>query len=157
MIKYWLSEPNAEGIRLTFERKTPGSSGYDLHNNGIDRLLSAGRWMTFRTGLFIATPLGVEAQVRPRSGLARGHGIIAATGSIDSDFRGECTVTMFNHGPTDYKVLAGERIAQLMFAVVLIPGAPPYNLEPPPELVACHADLGSTDRGTSGHGSTGRL
>ena len=174
MIKFFLAEPADPGIRLTFERKTPGSSGYDLHANSCERLLPAGRRMAFRTGLHIAMPLGVEAQIRPRSGLARDHGVMAAFGSVDSDYRGTIVVTLFNFSETDYKVLAGERIAQLVFAPVLVPGMEPdmfptvasftdngqrvirsQRLEP--MQVATLADLGETERGASGHGSSGRV
>lgn len=160
MIRYYLDEPAAPGITLTFERKTPGSSGYDVHANSMARSILPGGRFTFRTGLYLEMPLGVEAQIRPRSGLARDHGVMAVFGSVDSDYRGEIGVTVTNLGARHYEVLPGDRIAQLVFALVVVPGvdvaAMRYDAWNGPQPVLTRAMLGITDRGASGYGSSGR-
>jgi dUTP pyrophosphatase len=101
------------------------------------------------TGLTIALPAGYEAQVRPRSGLAAHHGVtvLNAPGTIDEDYRGEIHVLLVNHGPLDYVVHPGDRIAQLVVAPVT-----QVAIEAVDDVIA----LGSTPRGTGGFGSTGR-
>jgi len=97
------------------------------------------------TGIAIALPVGFEAQVRPRSGLAARHGITVANapGTIDADYRGEVGVILVNLGKESFRITRGMRIAQL--------------------VVARHAratwrevgELGQTARGAGGFGSTG--
>lgn len=97
------------------------------------------------TGIALALPVGFEAQVRPRSGLAAKHGITVANapGTIDADYRGEVGVILINLGKEPFKIARGMRIAQL--------------------VVARHARavwrevgvLGETERGAGGFGSTG--
>ncbi|RXG17894.1 dUTP pyrophosphatase [Leeuwenhoekiella aestuarii] len=71
-----------------------------------------------KTGLFIELPVGIEAQVRPRSGLAAKKGItvLNAPGTIDADYRGEIGVILVNLSNEDFTVESGERIAQLVIA-----------------------------------------
>jgi dUTP pyrophosphatase len=167
VIRYFLESPAGSGYDLTFERKTAGSSGYDLHANiGTARVIAPGWRFVFRTGIYLGMQPGIEAQVRPRSGLVRDHAVLCAFGSIDSDYRGEVGVTLFNHSTDSYKVLPGDRIAQLVFAPVfpqcaeLFAGLGPHNWGGErrfqPVRVATRDELGSTDRGASGYGSTGR-
>ncbi len=96
-------------------------------------------------GFKMALPWGFEAQVRPRSGLAIRHGVtvLNAPGTIDSDYRGEVKVVLINHGPDAFTIERSDRIAQLVIAPVV--------------QVAWEAvsDLGSTERGDGGFGSTG--
>ena len=75
------------------------------------------------TGWRIALPVGFEAQVRPRSGLALRHGILIpnAPGTIDADYRGEIQVILMNAGTADVKIERGDRIAQLVVAPVVRP------------------------------------
>lgn len=70
------------------------------------------------TGLFIELPIGYEAQIRPRSGLAYKHGIsiVNAPGTIDADYRGELKVLLVNLSDTDFKIVDGDRIAQMVVA-----------------------------------------
>ena len=98
------------------------------------------------TGLMIALPVGYEAQVRPRSGLAARHGVtvLNSPGTIDADYRGEISVILINHGAAPFIVHRGERIAQMVIAPVVRA-----------ELVVATA-LSTTDRGSGGFGSTGR-
>lgn len=160
-IKYFIAELEGTGYEITFEQKTVGSSGYDLHANiGLSRTISPGRRFVIRTGIHVQMDAGIEAHVRPRSGLVRDHGIVCAFGSIDSDYRGEVSVTLFNHGDVDYKVLPGDRIAQLVFSPVF-----PYCASLPrdalasrfvPERVKSLSEFRASYRGASGYGSTGR-
>lgn len=165
MIKFWLDEPAAPGIILTFDRKTSGSSGYDLHANSLARSIPPLGRFTFRTGLVLEMPRGVEAQIRPRSGLSRDYGVMAMFGSVDSDYRGEIGVTLINLGDRHYEVLPGDRIAQLVFATVLVPFSAPAAVDGSavykitggsPERVQSRDLLSLTDRAASGYGSTGR-
>jgi dUTP pyrophosphatase len=97
------------------------------------------------TGLAIELPPGYEAQVRPRSGLALQHAIILpnAPGTIDPGYRGEINVILLNLGREPYTIASGDRIAQLVVA--------PYEAVEWEE-----GDLGESDRGAGGFGSTGR-
>jgi dUTP pyrophosphatase len=98
------------------------------------------------TGFAIAIPPGYEVQVRPRSGLALKHGItcLNTPGTIDSDYRGEVKVILANLGSDPFEVVRGERIAQLVPALVL--KANFRSVE----------TLDETRRGAGGFGSTGR-
>jgi dUTP pyrophosphatase len=96
-------------------------------------------------GIAIALPLGSEAQVRPRSGLAINHGVtvLNAPGTIDADYRGEVGVILINHGAAPFVVTRGMRIAQLVIA--------PVSRATLREV----ATLDDTARGAGGYGSTG--
>jgi dUTP pyrophosphatase len=108
--------------------------------------LGPGKYALVPTGLTIALPLGYEAQVRPRSGLAAKHGItvLNSPGTVDADYRGEICVLLINHGDAPFPIRRGERIAQMVIAAVT-----------QVELVAV-AELSATERGSGGFGSTGR-
>ncbi len=97
------------------------------------------------TGLAMAIPPGFEGQVRPRSGLALRAGVtcLNSPGTIDADYRGEVKVILINHGPEDFTVRRGERIAQLLIAPVV-------------QATWRETDaLDETARGAGGFGSTG--
>lgn len=98
------------------------------------------------TGIYLEMPLGCEAQVRPRSGLALKHGVtvLNAPGTIDSDYRGEVRIILINHGKEDFIIEPGDRIAQIVFASVV-----QVELES-----ACN--LNETARAAGGFGSTGK-
>jgi dUTP pyrophosphatase len=98
-----------------------------------------------KTGLFIALPLGYEAQVRPRSGLAFKNGItvLNSPGTIDADYRGEIGVILVNLSNEDFVIQNGERIAQLIIAKHERAGWIEVQ------------ELSQTDRGEGGFGSTG--
>lgn len=131
------------------ERMTAGAAGWDLaaHLPEGRIELAPGMRKAIRTGVRVAVPPGFEAQVRPRSGLARRFGVtvLNSPGTIDSDYRGEIEVLLINHGPDPFVVRHGDRIAQLVVAVALVP-----------EFVEV-ADLDDvpTPRGSAGFGSTG--
>jgi dUTP pyrophosphatase len=108
--------------------------------------IAPGERVAISTGLAMAIPEGFEGQVRPRSGLAREHGItvVNAPGTIDADFRGVVHVLLVNLGAQPFTVKPGERIAQLVIAPVV-----------QAELAEVD-ELPATERGTGGFGSTGR-
>ncbi len=125
---------------------TEGAAGLDLRAAVSERvLLSPGERQLIPTGWHIALPVGFEAQVRPRSGLALRHGILIpnAPGTIDADYRGEIQVILMNAGTDDFEIERGDRIAQLVVAPVRRP-----------EWVEVEA-LDVTDRGEGGFGHTG--
>ena len=97
------------------------------------------------TGITLALPPGAEGQVRPRSGLAATHGVtvLNTPGTIDADYRGEVHVILINHGSTDFRVVRGMRIAQLVIA-------PVTRVQ-----VVEMQTLEETARGKGGFGSTG--
>lgn len=98
------------------------------------------------TGLFVEIPVGFEAQVRPRSGLAFKHGItvLNSPGTIDADYRGEVKVLLINHGTEPFEIKNGERIAQMVIA---------KHETATWEIVT---ELSETGRGQGGYGSTGK-
>ena len=117
----------------------------DLRNAGPPLRLAPGERALVPTALAVALPEGMEAQVRPRSGLAirRGLGIINSPGTIDSDYRGEIRIPMINHDTGPQEIGHGERVAQLVLArVVRIQWSVSESL---PE----------SERGAGGFGSTG--
>lgn len=98
---------------------TPLSAGMDLRANLSEPLvLQPMQRALVPTGLFMALPPGVEAQVRPRSGLAIKHGItvLNAPGTIDADYRGEVCVILVNLSAEAFTIKDGERIAQMVIA-----------------------------------------
>ena len=125
---------------------TTQSAGLDLMAAVTsDVTLAPGARQLIPTGLAIALPAGFEAQVRPRSGLALKHGItvLNSPGTIDADYRGEVQVLLINHGSAPFAITRGMRIAQLIIAAVTRA-----------RLVEV-AELGGTQRGVGGFGSTG--
>ncbi len=101
---------------------TVGAAGMDL-SAAVDRPLQipSGQYVLVPCGIAIELPVGLEAQIRPRSGLAHKHGVtvLNAPGTIDSDYRGEVKVLLINHGATAFVVDPGMRIAQLVISPVV--------------------------------------
>lgn len=124
---------------------TDGAAGLDVVA-AEDLTLAPGQRHAVATGFSIAIPEGYEVQVRPRSGLALKHGItcLNTPGTIDHDYRGEVKVILANLGTEPFEVRRGERIAQLVPAVVT---KAHFS-----EVV----ELNETSRGAGGFGSTGR-
>lgn len=123
------------------------ASGFDLYAAITDEVvLHPGQRTLIPTGFALAMPAGLEAQIRPRSGLAFKHGItcLNTPGTIDADYRGEIKVLLINHGDEPFIFRRGERIAQMVFQIV-----PEVNLIQVDELSA-------TVRGAGGFGHTGR-
>lgn len=141
--------PHGEGLPLPAPA-TPGSAGVDLAAAvPPDRplVLESGARALVPTGFALAVPDGYEAQVRPRSGLALRHGILLpnAPGTIDSDYRGEVRVILWNAGPQPFTIHRGDRIAQLVLARVERPAWTEVGAE----------GLDDTERGAGGFGHTG--
>ncbi|MBQ8863240.1 MAG: dUTP diphosphatase [Rikenellaceae bacterium] len=137
---------NRSGGDLPFYA-TPQAAGMDLRA-AMDQSITLGpleRAMV-PTGLYVELPVGYEMQIRPRSGLAAKHGVtvLNTPGTIDADYRGEIKVILVNLSNEPFEIQPGERIAQA--------------------VVAAHAtveweevdELGTTQRGEGGFGSTGR-
>lgn len=125
---------------------TPLSAGLDLRANlDAPLVLQPMQRTLVPTGLFIALPPGVEAQVRPRSGLAIKHGVtvLNSPGTIDADYRGEICVILVNLSAESFTINDGERIAQMVIA---------RHEQPRWETVE---ELDETERGTGGYGHTG--
>src|SRR5882672_10368151 len=98
---------------------TAGAAGLDLVAAILaDIVLAPGQHKAVPTGIALALPEGFEAQLRPRSGLALRHGItvLNAPGTIDSDYRGEVTAILVNHGTAPFAIARGMKIAQLVVA-----------------------------------------
>jgi len=125
---------------------TVGSAGMDLVA-AVDTnlILEPGTRALVPTALRMALPLGYEAQVRPRSGLAVKNGItvLNTPGTIDSDYRGEVKVCLINLGDTPFIIERGARIAQMVVQPVV------------QATLTVVADLDETARGSGGFGSTG--
>ena len=140
--------PHAEGLALP-AYQSAHSAWLDLLAAVPDSApltLQPGQYAMVPTGLTIALPVGYEAQVRPRSGLAAKHGVtvLNSPGTIDADYRGEISVVLINHGSAPFVIRRGERIAQMVIAEVA-------RAE-----FAVVASLSMTERGSGGFGSTGR-
>ena len=126
--------------------QTNGSAGMDLRAHlEKDIVLKPLERSIIPTGLFMALPLGYEAQVRPRSGLAAKYGltVLNSPGTIDADYRGEIGVILVNISNTDFTVKNGERVAQLVISKHACG-----------EWVSVQ-NLTDTIRGSGGFGSTG--
>jgi dUTP pyrophosphatase len=125
---------------------TPASAGLDLLAAiSDDVVLAPGSRALVPTGIALALPVGYEAQVRPRSGLALKHGValLNSPGTIDADYRGEIGVILINLGTAPVTLRRGDRIAQLVVAAVAH------------VAWAETTDLPASERGAGGFGSTG--
>lgn len=126
--------------------ETLGAAGMDLRANITEEIvLKPLQRLLIPTGLFIELPLGYEAQVRPRSGLAykKGITVLNSPGTIDADYRGEISVLLVNLSQEDFTIENGERIAQMVIA---------KHEKIDWESVDILSD---TKRGAGGYGSTG--
>lgn len=110
-----------------------------------DLVIKSGEWALVPTGIFMELPVGFEAQIRPRSGLAAKSGVtvLNSPGTIDSDYRGEVKVILINHSKTDFVICNHDRIAQMVIARHEVADF---------ETVF---SLSDTERGKGGFGSTG--
>ena len=129
------------------EYQTPLSAGLDIRANLDESVtLRPLERAMIPTGLFVELPEGCEMQIRPRSGLAAKHGItvLNSTGTIDADYRGEIKVILVNLSNEPFTIESGERIAQMIVARY-------EQIEWQPV-----EELGTTERGAGGFGSTGK-
>ncbi|WP_036629987.1 MULTISPECIES: dUTP diphosphatase [Paenibacillus] len=137
--------PGSEGLELP-RRMSELASGYDLYASVTEPMtLEPGTRALVPTGIALAMPAGLEAQIRPRSGLAFKHGItcLNTPGTIDADYRGEIKVLLINLGQEPFVINRGERIAQMVFQTV-----------PDTDLIQVE-ELSETVRGAGGFGHTG--
>ena len=140
--------PHSAGLPLP-AYQTKGSAGMDLLaalDTQRPLTLAPGARALIPTGLILELPVGYEAQVRPRSGLALNYGItvLNSPGTIDSDYRGEVSVVLANLGHAPFEIRRGERIAQLVVSPVTQAAL----------FEVAHAS--ETGRGGGGFGSTGK-
>ena len=145
MVKILIKKTNKEVI--TPKYKTDGSSGVDL-SAFLDKevVIKPNSSELIPTGLQIAIPEELEIQIRPRSGLAAKESIsvLNSPGTIDSDYRGELKIILFNHGKEDFIINNGDRIAQMVLVPIL-------------KMEFEEVDsLPNTVRGQGGFGSTGK-
>ncbi|OPH61981.1 deoxyuridine 5'-triphosphate nucleotidohydrolase [Paenibacillus ferrarius] len=129
------------------QKMSKAASGYDLHAAVSEPVvLAPGERKLIPTGFALSMPPELEAQIRPRSGLAYKHGIttLNSPGTIDADYRGEVKVLLINHGQEPFTIGRNERIAQMVFQLV-----------PQIELAEV-SELTETVRGAGGFGHTGR-
>ncbi|WP_258881314.1 dUTP diphosphatase [Paenibacillus sp. sptzw28] len=137
--------PGNEDMQLP-RKMSELAAGFDVHA-AVDEpvTLSPGERKLIPTGFSMAMPAELEAQIRPRSGLAFKHGItcLNSPGTIDADYRGEVKVLLINLGQEPFTIERGERIAQMLFQVV-------------PQIAISEVDqLPDTVRGAGGFGHTG--
>lgn len=129
------------------EYQTPLSAGLDIRANLDESItLHPLERALVPTGLYVELPEGHEMQIRPRSGLAAKHGItvLNSPGTIDADYRGEIKVILVNLSNEPFEIKPGERIAQAVVAAHA-------------QVEWCEVEeLGATERGAGGFGSTGR-
>ena len=138
---------HGEGLALP-AYESPEAAGMDLRAAiGADEtvVLKPGQRAMVPTGLSMAMPMGYEAQIRPRSGLAAKNGVsvLNTPGTIDSDYRGELKIILINLGDEDFVITRDMRIAQMIIAPVV-----------QAQLVETDV-LSETQRGAGGFGSTG--
>ncbi len=137
--------PHGAGLPLP-DYETADSAGMDLPAAvDADVTIEPGTHALVPTGLAMALPPGLEAQIRPRSGLALRHGVtvLNSPGTIDADYRGEVGVILINHGDAPFVIKRGDRIAQMVVAPVT-------------QVTLRERDtLDETGRGGGGFGSTG--
>ena len=127
--------------------ETSGSSGMDLAANLKSEIsIESGKTAIIPTGISLSIPKGFEIQIRPRSGLAAKNNIsvLNTPGTIDSDYRGEIKVIIYNHGDENFLISNGDRIAQMILTPVLKMELEEVN------------NLPESIRGKGGFGSTGK-
>jgi dUTP pyrophosphatase len=148
-----VNEISVEVMRLPHAADLPMPAYQSEHAAGLDLVaavaqtgvsIAPGAAAIVPTGIAIALPVGFEAQVRPRSGLAAKHGVtvLNSPGTIDADYRGEIAVVLINHGRAAFSVTRGMRVAQLVVAPVTR------------VRIRETASLDQTTRGSGGFGST---
>ncbi len=130
------------------EQQSAAAAGLDLAaavREDAPLELAPGARALVPTGFAMELPEGLEAQIRPRSGLAHKHGVtvLNSPGTIDADYRGEVKVLLINHGTEPFTVERGMRIAQMV-------------IQPVPRVALVEvAQLNASSRGSGGFGSTG--
>lgn len=124
-------------------RNTPTDAGLDLYSSETV-LIRGGEWKAISAGISISIPDGFYARIAPRSGLAYKHGLDVFAGVVDSGYRGEIKVILYNAGKKDYLINIGDKIAQLIIEQCCIWDIKIVN------------DLKNSERGEKGFGSSGK-
>ncbi|QHN71006.1 Trimeric dUTPase domain protein [Mollivirus kamchatka] len=128
------------------KRADQGAAGYDLQSSSRETLtLTRGERLLIPTGLKMAIPKGHYGRIAPRSGLALKNGLDVGAGVVDSSYRGKVGVILFNHSDQDFEIKHGDRIAQLILERISTPVLQQVQKD----------ELGETERGEGGYGSTG--
>ena len=145
MVKVLIKKANKEAVTPSY--KTDGSSGVDL-SAFLDKkvVIKPNSSALIPTGLQVAIPVELEIQIRPRSGLAAKDSIsvLNSPGTIDSDYRGELKIILFNHSDKDFTINNGDRVAQMVLVPII-------------KMEFEEVDsLPNTFRGQGGFGSTGK-
>lgn len=143
-LKFFLS-PEAKAKGITFEVPKQGDAGFDIRA-ALNTVVPANGQVLVSTGLKLAIPQGWVGIVKDRSSMALKR-IYTHAGVIDAAYRGEVKIVMSNGGDTNFHIEQGAKIAQL----VLVQHMSASLIE-----VQCEAELGETERGAGGFGSTGR-
>ncbi len=147
LLTYEISEINSvifkvEHSYLKPHKKYYSDAGWDLKSK-VDCTLKPGESSAIPTGTYCAIPTGYVGLIKPRSGLAIKYGIDTMAGVIDSGYRGEIKIVLINHGKNEFKILKGDRIAQIIIVKILLDSKFADNLN-------------ETLRNSNGFGSTGR-
>ncbi len=137
MLRFVRLTPNAK----TPSRATPYSAGLDIYA-AEHYILPPGKSQLCSTGITLAIPNGYSGQLAARSGLATKYSIQIGAGIIDSDYRGEIKILLFNHGQENFEIHIGDSIGQLIIHRILLP-----------DLIECNS-LDITLRGHKGFGSS---
>ena len=158
----WVYDPSDNSMRLKIKiinnsnnpepkYQKEGDSGFDFMANLLEDeeiVIEPLKRAVVPTGLHFQIPIGFELQVRPRSGLALKNGItvLNTPGTVDSGYRGEVKIVLFNTGEDAFKIKNGDRIAQGVIA--------PVQIKRTTKIITVN-QLDDSDRGTGGFGSTG--
>lgn len=121
---------------------TPMSAGFDLFS-AYDYVIQPNGTVCVKTDIMVELPIGCYGRIAPRSSLALYHSIDIGGGVVDSDYRGNVCIILFNLGKEEFSISKGDKIAQLICEKITIPKLQEYNT------------LALTERGTKGFGSTG--
>ena len=127
-------------------KSTDGAAAFDLFNSGENVIICSGEAKFIHTGIKMEIPKGYAGFIYARSGLGCHHGIVPrnCVGVIDSDYRGEIIVCLYNHGSFDYLINYGDKVAQLVISII-------------PDVTLEEVDsLSETRRNDNGFGSTGK-
>lgn len=138
VLKIKLLGPNAKAP----VKSTPGAAGYDMYSSEACVVPANGKALV-STDIAVAIPTNCYGRVAPRSGLASKHSIHVGAGVIDSDYRGDVSVLLFNLSSEPFAINVGDRIAQLIIERICLPDTVVVD------------DLDETARGAGGFGSTG--
>lgn len=142
-------KPQVKFFKLTDNAKVPtraleSDAGFDLCSTKRVNI-PAGNSVLISTGLAMAIPNGWCGQINPRSGIASKHKVTVGARVIDAGYRGEVMINLINHGHDEFEIYEGDRVAQILFLPVLTDIEEVDSLD----------ELGSTERGGNGFGSTG--